>query len=99
MQPLEDLVFAFLLRDVVDAGNALLARGERLRFLLAIEVLLLAQAMEASSRAVVGRRGRRGTKEERLLLDSFREQLVRGIGGVGALEELLGDMGPRGHAG
>lgn len=99
MQPFEDLVFAFFLRDVVDTRNALFARGERLRFLLAIKVLLLAQAMQASSRAVVCRCGRCGTKEERLLLDSLGEQLVRGVGGVSALEELVGDMGPRSHAG
>lgn len=58
MQPLENLIFAFLARQVVDPRCALLARRERLWLLLAQEVFFLAEAVVAATGAVVGWGGR-----------------------------------------
>lgn len=53
IQSPEDLILAVFRREVVDTRGALLARREWLGFLLAEEVLFLAEAVEASSIAVV----------------------------------------------
>ena len=73
----------------MDTCGALLARGERFRFLLAEEMLFLAEAVEASAIAVIICTRRRGTQEERLLLDAFREEGFGRVGGVSAREERM----------
>lgn len=80
MQTLEDLIFALFLRQVVNARDALFPRRERLRFLVAEKVLLLAETVETSSFTVISRGWRGRAHEERLLLDSLGEKLVCGVG-------------------
>lgn len=92
MQTLEDLKLALFLWKVVDSRDALFPRGERLRFLVAEKVFLLAETVETSSFAVVSGGWRGRAQEERLLLYSFGEQLVCGVRRVGAREELVRDM-------
>ena len=97
IQLLENFIPDLLLRQVVNARDPFLPRGQRLRFLLAEEVLLFSETLETASCAVVCRcRGGRPDVEG-FLLDAFSEELLGGIGGVGAEEEFLGDVLLRRH--
>ena len=92
MQALENRILALLLGQVVDTGDALLARRQRPRLLFAEEVRFLLETVATASVAVVFGCGRCRAQVERFLFYAFFEQLGCGVGGVGALEEGLRDV-------
>lgn len=77
------------------AGDALLPRRQRSRFLLAQEILFLPEPLEPASMAVVGRWRGGGAEDQGFILDAVGEEGLGGGGGVGAGEETLGCMGRR----
>lgn len=68
----------------MDPRGALLARRQRLRLLLAQEILFLAEAVQAAAVAVVVCAGGCRAEEEGFLLDAFCEQGFSCVGGVSA---------------
>lgn len=93
MQPFKNLIPALLLGNVINPRNPLLASRQRLRFLFAQEVFFFAETVEAASVSVVGGGGGGWAQEEGFLFDSFGEELGGCFGGVGAGEEVVGDVG------
>lgn len=73
MKLLKDGIFAFLFGKIVEARDALFARGEGLWFLFAQEVFLFADTVHATSFSVVRRCGGGRSEVEGFLFDPLCE--------------------------
>lgn len=93
MQRLVDLVLLLGGRDVVDAGRALLARGQRLGLEFSAAPTRGLGALDAALVAGGRGAGRAGFEEERTGLDLVGEEAGCRGRGVGAGEEGAGDGG------